>query len=416
MIKLVTSFFLIIFLVSCKIQQTDQILDIIPDKETIKKAVKIPEKKVLKKSTDELNQKKSNLIKYHIGDPYFIEGVEYIPEENYNYDEIGLASFYGKELHKRKTINNDFNNVTELLGRHKTLPIPSIVKVTNLDNGLSLTIKINDRHDDNSSLIQVSRKTAQLLRFYKDKITKVRIEVLSDPSKQMKIVTQSMNEINFNDTIDSKDLTICAGPPGSGKTFVAVHYALRALTDKNSSYDGIIITKPLVEANGEKLGFLPGDISEKTEPFMMSYYYNMEQVIGKHRLDGLLGSGTIQVVPMAYMRGITFDRKIVILDEGQNASPEQIKMFLTRIGAYSKYIICGDLNQTDVKGTNGLADAVHRFYDMDEVGICSFDKADIVRHNLIGKLLDRYEHEDSINVFARMNMEAQKNSLEAQRA
>ena len=203
MIKLVTSFFLIIFLVSCKIQQTDQILDILPDKETIKKAVKIPENKVLKNSTNELTQKKSNLIKYHIGDPYFIEGVEYTPEENYNYDEIGLASFYGKELHKRKTINNDFNNVTELLGRHKTLPVPSIVKVTNLDNGLSLTIKINDRHDDNSSLIQVSRKTAQLLRFYKDKIAKVRIEVLSDPSKQMKIVTQSMNEINFNDTIDS---------------------------------------------------------------------------------------------------------------------------------------------------------------------------------------------------------------------
>tara|TARA_B100000475_G_scaffold45432_1_gene30091 strand:+ start:35 stop:967 length:933 start_codon:yes stop_codon:yes gene_type:complete len=202
-IKLVTSFFLIIFLVSCKIQQTDQILDILPDKETIKKAVKIPENKVLKKSTNELNQKKSNLIKYHIGDPYFIEGVKYIPEENYDYDEIGLASFYGKELHKRKTINNDFNNVTELLGRHKTLPVPSIVKVTNLDNGLSLTIKINDRHDDNSSLIQVSRKTAQLLRFYKDKIAKVRIEILSDPSKQMKIVTQSMNEINFNDTIDS---------------------------------------------------------------------------------------------------------------------------------------------------------------------------------------------------------------------
>ncbi len=203
MIKLVTSFFLIIFLVSCKIQQTNQILDILPDKETIKKVVKIPENKVLKKSTNELNQKKSNLIKYYIGDPYFIEGVEYIPEENYNYDEIGLASFYGKELHKRKTINNDFNNVTELLGRHKTLPVPSIVKVTNLDNGLSLTIKINDRHDDNSSLIQVSRKTAQLLRFYKDKIAKVRIEILSDPSKQMKIVTQSMNEINFNDTIDS---------------------------------------------------------------------------------------------------------------------------------------------------------------------------------------------------------------------
>lgn len=232
---------------------------------------------------------------------------------------------------------------------------------------------------------------------------------------KLSIDYRSTNQQVFKETIDSKDLTICAGPPGSGKTYVAVHYALEALANKETSYDGIIITKPLVEANGEKLGFLPGDISEKTEPFMMSYYYNMEQIIGKQRLDVLLGSGTIQVVPMAYMRGITFDRKVVILDEAQNASPEQIKMFLTRIGAYSKYIICGDLNQTDVKGTNGLADAVHRFYDMEEVGICSFDKADIVRHKLIGKLLDRYEHEDSINIFARMNMQTQKESLRAQR-
>ena len=195
MIKLVISLILILFISSCKIDSTKEIIQ-----DTI-------EKKITKKNITEKNNQndliEDNFIKYVVGDPYFIEGVEYIPEENYNYNEIGLASFYGKNLHNKKTINNDLNKVTELLGRHKTLPIPSIVKVTNLDNGLSITVKINDRHNDNSSLIELSRKSAQLLKFYKNKIAKVRIEILPDPSKQMKIVSQSMNETDFNKTIES---------------------------------------------------------------------------------------------------------------------------------------------------------------------------------------------------------------------
>lgn len=144
-----------------------------------------------------------NKLKYVLGEPYFIEGVKYTPSENYNYKKIGLATFYGKELHNKRTLNNDLNKVTELLARHKTLPLPSIVKITNLDNGLSLIVKINDRHDDNSSLIQVSRKTAQLLKFYKNKIAKVRVEVLSDPSKQLKVVSLSMSDPLFDKTIES---------------------------------------------------------------------------------------------------------------------------------------------------------------------------------------------------------------------
>ena len=180
MIKLLISFLLLSFLIGCKIKEID--------------------------STSEIySEIKSNQdgIKYVLGNTYYIEGVEYKPKENYNYNKIGLASFYGPELHKIKTINNDYNNVTELLGRHKTLPIPSIVKITNLENGLSLTLKINDRHKENSTLIQVSRKASQLLKFYKNKITKVRIEVLSDPSKQMKVVTESMTEPSFNKTINA---------------------------------------------------------------------------------------------------------------------------------------------------------------------------------------------------------------------
>ena len=143
------------------------------------------------------------IINYVVGDPYYIEGVLYKPAENYNYNEVGLATYYGKELHNKKTINNDLNKVTDLLARHKTLPLPSIVKITNLENGLSLILKINDRHEDNSSLIQVSRKSAQLLKFYKEKIARVKIEIISDPSKQMKLVTQSMSEPDFTSTVSS---------------------------------------------------------------------------------------------------------------------------------------------------------------------------------------------------------------------
>ena len=198
--KLIISLFLFI-LISCDDISKNTVLDKL---ENTKNVIEDKAKKTIHKSED---SKKENLSKnkifYLIGDPYYIEGVKYTPKENYTYEEVGLATYYDKELHNQKTKNNDLNKVTELLGRHKTLPLPSIVKITNLENGLSLTIKITDRHYDNSSLIQVSRKVAQLLRFYKKKIAKVKVEILSDPSKQWKNVTMSINDINFNSTVQA---------------------------------------------------------------------------------------------------------------------------------------------------------------------------------------------------------------------
>ena len=195
----------------------------------------------------------------------------------------------------------------------------------------------------------------------------------------------------FYNTITKKDVTFCIGPAGCGKTFLSVHRALRELGDKDSRIDGIVIVKPLVEAAGEKIGYLPGDVEEKTAPFMMSYYYNMEQIIGKDRLKVLLDEKVIRVVPLAYMRGLTFDNKMILLDETQNATPEQIKMFLTRIGTNSKIVVTGDLNQTDKHGTNGLDDSIRRFFNIGRVGLSRFTKEDIVRHPIIAKLLERYE-------------------------
>ena len=196
----------------------------------------------------------------------------------------------------------------------------------------------------------------------------------------------------FYKTISNKDITFCIGPAGCGKTYLSVQYALKLLGSKDSPIDGIVIVKPLVEADGEKLGFLPGDIEEKTAPFMMSFYYNMEQIIGKNRLEVLKNDGVIQVIPLAYMRGLTLTDKIVILDEAQNATPEQIKMFVTRIGERSKYIITGDLEQSDLKKRkSGLEDAIKRFAGVHGVGLASFKDRHIVRHSLVRRLLNRYK-------------------------
>ena len=205
---------------------------------------------------------------------------------------------------------------------------------------------------------------------------------------------RTKNQKTFYRTIGRNDVTFSVGPAGCGKTYLATHYALKNLAQ--GKYESMIITKPLVEVDGEKLGFLPGDIDEKTAPYMMSLYYNMEQIIGKQRLDILRSSGMVKVIPLAYMRGLTLTDSIVVLDEAQNATPSQIKTFITRIGDRSKYIINGDLMQSDIRGVNGLNDAIKRFTGVNRVGFSQFDLSDIVRHPIVAELLGRYQDDFKI--------------------
>ena len=197
------------------------------------------------------------------------------------------------------------------------------------------------------------------------------------------------NQKSFYHTISRNDVTFSVGPAGCGKTYLATHYALKNLA--KGKYDKLVITKPLVEVDGERMGYLPGDIDEKTMPYMMSLYYNMEQIIGKARLEVLKKAGAIQVIPLAYMRGLTLTDSIVLLDEAQNATPAQIKTFLTRIGSGSKYIVNGDLMQSDIRQANGLDDAIRRFTGLRRVGFSQFDLSDVVRHPIVAELLDRYQ-------------------------
>ena len=200
---------------------------------------------------------------------------------------------------------------------------------------------------------------------------------------------RTKNQKSFYQTIGRNDVSFCVGPAGCGKTYLATYYALKNLAQ--GKYENMIITKPLVEVDGEKLGFLPGDIDEKTAPYMMSLYYNMEQIIGKERLEVLKETGVVKVIPLAYMRGLTITDSVVVLDEAQNATTSQIKTFLTRIGQGSKFIINGDLMQSDIRTSNGLDDSVKRFTGLKRVGFSQFDLEDVVRHPIVSELLARYQ-------------------------
>ena len=202
---------------------------------------------------------------------------------------------------------------------------------------------------------------------------------------------RTLNQKSFYRTIGRNDVTFCVGPAGCGKTYLATHYALKNLAQ--GKYENMVITKPLVEVDGEKMGYLPGDIDEKTAPYMMSLYYNMEQIIGKQRLDVLRASGVVTVIPLAYMRGLTLTNSIVVLDEAQNATPSQIKTFLTRIGNGSKFIVNGDLMQSDIRRENGLEDSIKRFTGLKKVGFSRFTLEDVVRHPIVAELLERYKDE-----------------------
>ena len=186
------------------------------------------------------------------------------------------------------------------------------------------------------------------------------------------------------------DLVFAIGPAGSGKTYTAIALAVRAL--KNREVRRIILTRPAVEA-GERLGFLPGDLKEKLDPYLQPLYDALGDMIPAKRLQSFMEEGIIQIAPLAYMRGRTLDRAFVILDEAQNTSLGQLKMFLTRMGSDAKFIVTGDPTQVDLpnKADSGLMRGVELVRDIKGISIVEFGKEDIVRHPLVTKIVDAFE-------------------------
>lgn len=194
-------------------------------------------------------------------------------------------------------------------------------------------------------------------------------------------------------TISESDLTFALGPAGTGKTYLAVAMAVRAL--KNREVRKIILSRPAVEA-GEKLGFLPGDMKDKIDPYLQPLYDALEDMIPPMKLKEYMETNVIQIAPLAFMRGRTLNDAMVVLDEAQNTTTHQIKMFLTRLGMGSKMIVTGDVTQIDLPRTtsSGLIQALKILRNVKGIGKVEFEKADIVRHHLVQRIVEAYERFD----------------------
>lgn len=205
------------------------------------------------------------------------------------------------------------------------------------------------------------------------------------------VYAKTLNQKHYIKAINSSDLVFGIGPAGTGKTYVAVMQAISKLRD--GSIKKIILTRPAVEA-GENLGFLPGDLKEKIDPYLRPLYDALYEGLGTKQTEDLIEKGTIEIAPLAYMRGRTLENAYVILDEAQNTTTNQMKLFLTRLGFNSKMIVTGDITQIDLpkKKGSGLIQATELLKGVDGIDIIQFDRVDVIRHPLVQKVLERYEN------------------------
>ncbi len=215
-------------------------------------------------------------------------------------------------------------------------------------------------------------------------------ETLVHGNGGLKIKARTVNQKKLVQEINLKDMVFAIGPAGTGKTYTAVAMAVRAL--KAKEVKRIVLTRPAVEA-GENLGFLPGDLKEKLDPYLMPLYDALRDMIPHEKLADMLEFGVIEIAPLAFMRGRTLDKAFVILDEAQNTTPMQMKMFLTRMGMTAKFVITGDMTQVDLphKQKSGLAHVLDVLKDIEEIGVIRLGQSDIIRHSLVKKIVTAFE-------------------------
>ena len=239
--------------------------------------------------------------------------------------------------------------------------------------------------------IEITKETLYLcIQDYDNKTIKKDIKI---KTPKRSIFPRGKNQRSYIENIGDFDINFGIGPAGTGKTYLAVALAVDSLL--NEAIDRIILIRPAVEA-GEKLGFLPGDLSQKVDPYLRPLYDALYEMLGIEKTEKLLSKGVVEIAPLAYMRGRTLNNSFIIVDESQNTTKEQMKMVLTRMGFGSQFVINGDLTQIDLPKQieSGLSHAIHVLKDTDGVGFTYFSSEDVVRHPLVKKIIDAYRYSE----------------------
>jgi phosphate starvation-inducible PhoH-like protein len=311
-------------------------------------------------------------------------------ELNYELSGIESKTFYGVNNQYFNLLKSSFptlkitgrDHFVFAHGNKETLDILQ-KKLDDIVSFISTNNSINIK--DVESILKIKDESEKQIVFDQDIIVKgVNGKIIKAKTTNLKKLVKSC---------DTKDMVFAIGPAGTGKTYTSVALAVRSL--RNKEVKRIILTRPAVEA-GESLGFLPGDLKEKLDPYMQPLYDALRDMIPHEKLEGFMEKRVIEVAPLAFMRGRTLDEAFVILDEAQNTTHAQMKMFLTRMGMNAKFIITGDPSQVDLpmRQKSGLQEAMRILKDVDEIGFVYLTEEDVVRHPVVRKIIESYNKEE----------------------
>lgn len=303
-------------------------------------------------------------------------------EKVINLDDIELVGFLGVENKNIQEIETAFPK-TKIISRGNKISIKG-----NKDQLLEVEKIIRSLVLHYDKFGKIDKKI--VLSHIRNGFSNEEREIIIYGSSGKRIIAKTSNQKRIVDLYNKNDLLFVIGPAGTGKTYVSVALGVKALKEKKIKK--IIITRPVVEA-GENLGFLPGDLQDKIDPYLKPIYDALEDMIPIQKMKKFIENKTIEIAPLAYMRGRTLKNAFILLDEAQNTTESQLKMFLTRLGQNSKMIVTGDISQIDLRKnqSSGLIDAKNKLDNIDGIGFTHLDSSDVLRHSLVKKILDKYQ-------------------------